>query len=63
MKNYLCSVCGTPCQYHGAFGDKPYLVCECGKDGRWVIDYCHSYWQNSNGARPIPADDYIPNKR
>lgn len=60
MKNYLCSVCGTPCIY---IGDKPKLSCECDKHGEWVLDYCTSYWKTSNGAKPIPVDDYIPIKR
>ena len=61
--NYLCSVCGTPCQYDGVRGDNPYLVCECIRVGHWVQDYCRSYWEADNGAKPIPIEFYIPNKR
>jgi len=60
-RNYLCSVCGTPCHYNNG---RPVLVCDCTKYRRWVDDYDMrgGYWENTNGAKAIPIEDYIPKR-
>jgi len=63
-RNYLCSVCGTPCYYDSRHDAGPVLVCDCTKNRRWIDGYdCRSgYWENINGAKPIPIEDYIPKR-